>query len=143
MFLIAGLSLKTIYQLASPLASTGENMSRNRGPEPCDPLFAAETQIAINICKAPEFRELAEDVLLQDMKQQGGQLGVPHPAQAYINLASQKLVVPGLHQQPDDKPEPKPILVAGAIEQYAPDDMPDRPDDQEAADQHEVASLLQ
>ena len=38
---------------------------------------------------------------------------------------------------------PKLILVAGAIEEYAPDDMPDRPDDQKAADQHEVASLLQ
>ncbi len=38
---------------------------------------------------------------------------------------------------------PEFIFVAGAIEEYAPDDMPDRPDDQEAADQHEVASLLQ
>src|SRR6185369_6520395 len=77
------------------------------------------------------------------MKQQSGQIGIPHPAQADINLASQKLVVPGLHQQPDDKPEPKLILVAGAIEEDAPDDMPDWSNDEKAPDQHEVASLLQ
>jgi hypothetical protein len=35
------------------------------------------------------------------------------------------------------------ILVTGAIEEYAPEDVPDRPDEQKAADQHEVASLLQ
>ena len=61
------------------------------------------TQIAIDICKAPEIRELAEYVLLQDMKQQGRKLGVPYPAVADINLASQKLSIPGLQQEPDDK----------------------------------------
>jgi hypothetical protein len=39
--------------------------------------------------------------------------------------------------------ELKEVLVAGAVEEYPPDDMPDRPDDEKAADQHEVASLLQ
>ena len=62
------------------------------------------TQIAIDICKASEVRELAEHVLVQDMKQQGGKLGVPYPAVVDINLASQKHPFPGLHQEPDDKP---------------------------------------
>ena len=77
------------------------------------------------------------------MKQESRKLGVPYPALTDINLASQKLSIPGLQQEPKNKPEFKLVLIAGAIEEYAPDDMPDRPDDEKAADQHEIASLLQ
>ena len=58
--------------------------------------------IAIDLSKSPEVRELAEHVVVQDMKQQGGKLGVPYPAVVYINLASQKLSVPRLQQEPED-----------------------------------------
>ena len=142
-FLIAGLSLKAVDQLAGPLATTRENKSVNRCVEVCNPPFTDTTEIAIDVSKSPGVRELAEHVLVQDMKQQGGKLGVPYPAVVYINLASQKHPFPRLHQEPEDNVDFKRVLVAGAIEEYAPDDMPDRPDEKKTADQHEVASLLQ
>ena len=139
-FLIAGLSLRTVDQFAGPLATTREDKCLNHCGEVCNPPF---DMTAIDISESPKVRELAEHVLVQDMKQQGGKLGVPYPAVVYINLASQKLSVARLQQEPDDNMELKEVLVAGAVEEYPPDDMPDRPDDEKAADQHEVASLLQ
>ena len=63
--------------------------------EVCDLPFVAKTHLAIDICEAVEVRDLAEYVLLQDMKQQSGELGVPYPALVDINLASQKSRSPG------------------------------------------------
>jgi hypothetical protein len=124
---VAGLSLTSVDQLASPLALTREKESRNRGPEICNLPFI--TQLAIDICKTSDIREPAEYVLFQYMKQQGGKFGVPYPAVVDINLAPQKLSFPGLHQEPDDNMELKEVLVAGAIEEYAPDDMLDWPNE--------------
>jgi hypothetical protein len=140
-FLIAGLSLNAVDQFPGPLATTRENKSLNRCVEVCNPPFTDTT--AIDISKSPEVRELAEHVVVQDMKQQGGKLGVPYPAVVYINLASQKLSVPRLQQEPEDNVDFKEVFVAGAIEEYAPDDVPDRPNEEKASDQHKVASLLQ
>jgi len=97
-FLIAGLSLNAVDQFPGPLATTRENKSLNRCVEVCNPPFTDTTAIAIDLSKSPEVRELAEHVVVQDMKQQGGKLGVPYPAVVYINLASQKLSVPRLQQ---------------------------------------------
>src|SRR3954452_23914423 len=113
MFLIAGLSLKAVDQLLGTLVATRENKSLNRRGEVCNLPFI--TQLAIDICKASDIREPAEYVLVQYMKQQGAKFGVPYPAVVDINLAPQKLSVPGLHQEPDDDMELKEVLVAGAI----------------------------
>src|SRR3954453_14320516 len=74
---VAGLSLTSVDQLASPLALTREKESRNRGPEICNLPFI--TQLAIDICKTSDIREPAEYVLFQYMKQQGGEIRGPIP----------------------------------------------------------------
>ena len=64
--------------------------SSNRGFEPRNKTLIAVTQIAIEIFKFSYPNDLAENVLVQCVKQQRGKIGIPYPAEAEINLGVEK-----------------------------------------------------
>ena len=71
-------------------AVAGKKKSSNRGFEPGNKTLIAVTQIVIEIIKFSYPSDLAENVLVQCVKQQRGKIGIPYPAEAEINLGMEK-----------------------------------------------------
>ena len=68
----------------------GKKKRSNRCLEPRNKTLIVVTQILIEILKFAYLNDLAEYVLVQRVKQQRGEIGIPYPAEAEINLGMEK-----------------------------------------------------
>src|SRR6267142_1182901 len=87
---IACLSITSFDHLSGTLAVAREKKGSHGGLEPGNKPLMAITQIAIEIIKFAYLGDIAEYVLVQCVKQQREEIGIPYRAEAEINLGMEK-----------------------------------------------------